>query len=137
MVRRDGPIATSRTYTTVTTGGTFGQSIDPVTSFTSRTFVPGLRNDGSYRSNLGFVNGGTTNETFTVRLLSPAGAQLAQTNLTLAAGAQVQYSVPSLFPGFSGSQFTLQVEGNAGARLFAYGSMVDNISGDPVFFAGH
>ncbi len=27
-------------------------------------------------------------------------------------------------------------EGDGNAQLFAYGSMVDNDSGDPVFFAG-
>jgi len=26
--------------------------------------------------------------------------------------------------------------GDANAKLFAYGSMIDNASGDPVFFAG-
>jgi PKD repeat protein len=131
-----GPVVTSRTYTSVATGGTYGQSIDPVTSFTPRTSVPGLRNDAAYRSNVGFVNGGTGAESFTVRVLSQNGAELGRTTLTLNAGAQVQYPVSALFPGLTANPFTLQIEGDGDARLFAYGSMVDNVSGDPVFFAG-
>jgi len=132
-----GPVVTSRTYTTVTTGGTYGQSIDPIAELARRVFVPGLRNDGSYRSNIGFVNGGNETEVFAVILLSPFGNELARTNVTLAAGQQMQTSVTALFPNASlGAGFTLQAEGDSNARLFAYGSMVDNESGDPVFFAG-
>ncbi|HEX6642637.1 MAG TPA: PKD domain-containing protein, partial [Thermoanaerobaculia bacterium] len=132
-----GPVVTSRTYTTVETGGTFGQSIDPVDAFAAHVFVPGLRNDGSYRSNIGFVNGGSETEFFTVTLLSPSGTELARNGVTLAAGQQMQTSVGALFPNASlPAGFTLQVEGDGNAKLFAYGSMVDNVSGDPVFFAG-
>jgi len=131
-----GPVVTSRTYTSVTTGGTYGQSIDPVASFGSGVFVPGLRNDTSYRSNIGFVNGGTEAEVVNVKLLSAAGIILAQTTLTLAPNAQVQYAATALFPGVNAAGFTLSVEGDANAKVFAYGSMVDNKSGDPVFFAG-
>jgi PKD repeat protein len=132
-----GPVVTSRTYTTAATGGTYGQSIDPVAEFARRVFVPGLRNDGSYRSNIGFVNGGSEPEVFAVTLLSPAGTELARSNVTLAAGQQMQTSVTALFPNASlPAGFTLQAEGDTNAKLFAYGSMVDNASGDPVFFGG-
>lgn len=132
----NGPVVTSRTYTTVTSGGTYGQSIDPVAKFANQMFVPGLRNDGSYRSNVGFVNGGSSSETFTVKLLSQSGTEVGRTTLSLGAGAQSQYAVTALFPNVGASTFTLQVEGDGNASLFTYGSMVDNASGDPVFFAG-
>jgi len=131
-----GPVVTSRTYTTVESGGTYGQSIDPMASLKSTMFVPGLRNDGSFRSNIGFVNGGGETETFAVVVLSPSGTELARNSLTLAPNAMVQHSVSALFPNVNSSSFTLYMEGDANARLFAYGSMVDNASGDPVFFAG-
>ncbi|HEV7238232.1 MAG TPA: PKD domain-containing protein [Thermoanaerobaculia bacterium] len=133
---QNGPVVTSRTYTTAESGGTYGQSIDPMTSLKSSMFVPGLRNDGSFRSNVGFVNGGGESETFAVIVLSPSGTELARNTLTLAANSMVQHSVSSLFPNVNSSSFTLFMEGDANARLFAYGSMVDNASGDPVFFAG-
>jgi PKD repeat protein len=131
-----GPVVTSRTYTSVETGGTYGQSIDPIAAFRATSFVPGLRNDGSFRTNAGFVNGGSTPETFTVIALSSFGTELARTTLTLAPGEQRQQSVSALFPSVNASAFTLSIEGDADAKLFAYGSMVDNASGDPVFFAG-
>lgn len=133
-----GPIVTSRTYTTTEGPGTYGQSIDPVAAFDATSYVPGLRNDDSYRSNVGFVNGGTTSESFFVTLYSAAGDQLAQTVRTLGPGQQSQSSITSLFPNLppSAGSFTLEVRGDGDARLFTYGSMVDNLSGDPVFFAG-
>ena len=131
-----GPVVTSRTYTSVETGGTFGQSIDPIAAFGATSYVPGLRNDASFRSNVGFVNGGWNEETFTVVVLSSFGTELARATITLGAKEQRQYSVSSLFPNVNSSSFTLAVQGSAGAQLFAYGSMVDNASGDPVFFAG-
>ena len=130
-----GPVVTSRTYTSVATGGTYGQSIDPLAQLSNVMFVPGLRNDSGYRTNIGFVNGGSSSETFAVIALSPSGTELARTNVTLGAGAQTQSSVAALLPNVNGS-FTLYVQGDGEAELFAYGSMVDNQSGDPVFFAG-
>jgi hypothetical protein len=51
----------------------------------------------------------------------------------------VQYSLGNLFPGVNVAALgsvTLQAHTDSGPALFAYGSMVDNSSGDPVFFAG-
>lgn len=131
-----GPVVTSRTYTSVETGGTYGQSIDPIAVLGPTSYVPGLRNDASFRSNIGFVNGGPDAETFTVIVLSSAGTELARNTVTLPAREQRQYSVSALFPNVNSSSFTLAIQGDADAQLFAYGSMVDNASGDPVFFAG-
>ncbi|HVE71975.1 MAG TPA: PKD domain-containing protein [Thermoanaerobaculia bacterium] len=131
-----GPVVTSRTYTSVETGGTFGQSIDPIAALAATSFVPGLRNDASFRSNVGFLNGGDDTETFTVVALSPFGTELARDTITLAPKEQRQYSVSSLFANVNSSSFTLAVQGDVDAKLFAYGSMVDNASGDPVFFSG-
>ena len=132
-----GPVVTSRTYTTVESGGTYGQSIDPVSAFGSSMFVPGLRHDDDFRTNIGFVNGGNESEDITVTLLSPFGAELGRKTISLAPKTQAQYGVTALFPNASvGAGFTLQASGDANALVFAYGSMVDNDSGDPVFFAG-
>ncbi|MEO8378943.1 MAG: PKD domain-containing protein [Acidobacteriota bacterium] len=131
-----GPVVTSRTYTTTESGGTFGQSIDPIGGLSSRMFVPGLRNDSGYRSNVGVVNGGEESENVTLMVLSPSGTELARTTVTVAARAQMQYAVSALFPNVHASAFALAVQGDVNAQLFAYGSMVDNASGDPVFFVG-
>jgi PKD repeat protein len=132
------PVVTSRTYTTDERGGTYGQSVDPIEGFSNEMFVPGLRSDVSFRSNVGVLNGGSDAEELTVTLLSPAGFELASTRIVLQPGELMQQGVTSLFPELSAStgSFTLYVRGDANANVFAYGSMIDNASGDPVFFAG-
>ena len=124
------PVVTSRTYTTDGHGGTYGQSIDPIEELHSEVFVPGLRVDGSYRSNIGIFNGGSDAEEVTIALLSPAGYELSSSKVVLQPGELVQQGMPSV------GSFTLSVRGDTGAKIFAYGSMIDNASGDPVFFAG-
>jgi PKD repeat protein len=134
-----GPIVTSRTYITTDNGGTYGQSIDPVTSFSNDSFVPGLRSDLSFRSNVGFVNGGDTQLTVTATLLSDTGAVLGTTQIGLSPRSQVQYGVGALFPAANtprAGTLTLLAHADGPANLFAYGSIVDNASGDPVFFGG-
>ena len=134
-----GPIVTSRTYITADNGGTYGQSIDPVTSFGNDSFVPGLRSDSAFRSNVGFVNGGDTQLTVTATLLSDTGAILGTTQIGLSPRSQVQYAVGALFPAANNPRagtLTLLAHVDGPANLFAYGSIVDNASGDPVFFGG-
>jgi len=134
-----GPIVTSRTYITTDNGGTYGQSIDPVTSFSNDSFVPGLRSDSLFRSNVGFVNGGDTQLTVTATLLSDTGAILGTTQIGLSPRSQVQYGVGALFPAANtprAGTLTLLAHADGPANLFAYGSIVDNASGDPVFFGG-
>ena len=134
----NAPVVTSRTYTTVEGGGTYGQSIDPVAAFSRDAFVPGLRSDFSFRSNVGFVNDSDVTTGVTVSLLASNGQTLATAFVQLAPKSQSQSSVAALFPGVDVSSlgtFTLQAHDDSG-QLFAYGSIVDNASGDPVFFAG-
>jgi PKD repeat protein len=134
-----GPIVTSRTYTTTDGGGTYGQSIDPVTSFANDSYVPGLRSDSSFRSNVGFVNGGDTQLTVTATLLSDSGGILGTTQIGLSPRSQVQYAVGALFPAANtprAGTLTLLAHADGSPNLFAYGSIVDNASGDPVFFGG-
>lgn len=132
-----GPVVSSRTYTSVATGGTFGQAIPPVGSFGRELYVPGLRHGARYRTNAGVVNGGASAADVTFVLYASDGRALGTASLRLDPSAQQQVSLASLFPGvtFDGS-VTLHVRGSEGAQLFAWGSMVDNESGDPVFFAG-
>jgi PKD repeat protein len=134
-----GPVVTSRTYTTSDGGGTFGQSIDPVTSFVNDSYVPGLRSDASFRSNAGFVNGGDLPMTVTATLLSDTGAVIGTTQVGLAPRSQAQYSLGALFPAASAPRagtLTLVAHADGSPTLFAYASIIDNTSGDPVFFGG-
>jgi PKD repeat protein len=133
------PVVTSRTYTTVANGGTFGQSIDPVPQFGWQQYVTGLRSDVDFRTNVGFVNGGDSAITVDAAVLSSSGAQIGSFELTLAGHAQVQYPISAFVQGIDQNSIgacTLQATSTGASTLFAYGSVVDNHTGDPVFFAG-
>jgi len=134
------PIVTSRTYTTSDTGGTYGQAIDPALArqFGVDRYVAGLKSDASFRSNLGFVNRASTAIGVHVTLLSGDGKQVSTAFLEMPGRSQTQMSVASLFP-----QTNVLGLGNFIVRartiapsLFAYGSVIDNSTGDPVFIAG-
>lgn len=132
-----GPVVSSRNYTNAARG-TYGQSIDPVASYGSEVYVAGLRSDTQFRSNLGFLNNGTASVVAEATLLSPTGSPMATAAIGIPAKGLVQVSVANLFPGLNASaigNFTLQVRSGA-PTIFAYGSMIDNATGDPVFFAG-
>lgn len=133
------PVVTSRTYTSTTDGGTYGQSIDAasLSSFGRDAYVTGLRADGSFRSNVGFVNSNDAAIGINVALVAN-GQTVATTFVQLAPKSQQQYSMPALFPNVNASalgSFTIEAH-TATPSLFAYGSIVDNGSGDPVFFGG-
>jgi PKD repeat protein len=132
------PIVTSRTYTTASNGGTYGQSIDPVAAFGSDMYVVGLRSDVSFRSNVGFVNDGSQPISVSLTLIASSGAPIATGFITMPPKSQSQYALSSIFPNLTVANLggvTLQAHSDSGT-LFAYGSMIDNASGDPVFFAG-
>lgn len=134
-----GPAVTSRTYTSTVEGGTFGQSIDALSmsAFRRDVYVTGLRADSSFRSNAGFVNGGDSTIGVNVALVAN-GRQLATAFVQLAPRGQLQYSLAALFPSVNTASigsFTLEAHTDTPA-LLVYGSIVDNASGDPVFFAG-
>ena len=134
-----GPVVSSRTYTTTGNGGTFGQSIDPVTEFGNDAYVPGLRSDFTYRSNVGFVNGGDTTIGVTTQLLGTNGQTLATGFVVLAPRSQSQMTLAQMFPGInvqSLGSVTLKAHADGQPDMFAYGSIIDNTSGDPVFFGG-
>jgi len=135
----NSPVVTSRTYTTAPGGGTFGQSVDPIAGFSRQQYVTGLRSNVDFRTNVGFVNGGADAITIHATVLSSSGAQIGTTELTIPAHAQVQYPLTALVQGyhqFSIGSCTVQAKSLGAATLFVYGSVVDNNTGDPVFFAG-
>jgi PKD repeat protein len=132
------PIITSRTYTTTSAGGTYGQSIDPVVGYRSDVYIPGLRSNDSYRSNVGFFNNSDGATGVAATLVNLNGQTVAQAFVSVPAHAPAQYSLAALFPNVNLAQYpmlTLHAHTDGGAILFAYGSVVDNASGDPVFFA--
>jgi PKD repeat protein len=132
------PVVTSRTYTTAANGGTYGQSVGVANAFGAQQYVTGLRSDVDFRTNAGFVNGGDSAITVRATVLSASGAAIGIADLSVAAHSLVQIPLASLVPGFDPASIgscTLQAV-TSNPTLFVYGSVVDNSTGDPVFFAG-
>ncbi|HVR42662.1 MAG TPA: PKD domain-containing protein [Thermoanaerobaculia bacterium] len=138
-----GPVIASRTYTTRDgQPGTYGQSIDGVAPgrFGIESVVTGLRSDEGYRANLGLVNGGDASMSVILQAIAPDGSVLAEEFASIAPRSQRQLSLSSMFPSLAGAEslgaFTLVVRSLDQPALFAYGSVVDQRSGDPVYIAG-
>ncbi|MGA7616513.1 MAG: proprotein convertase P-domain-containing protein, partial [Thermoanaerobaculia bacterium] len=142
-LRSDRPLlVTSRTYDD-TPEGTLGQSIPPadhadsIASGDGILEIPGLRNTGEYRSNIGFAETSGGPGEITVTVLDSAGIRIWTQRITIAPWSQLQLP---LLGGSSGAMVEgARVEAwvsNGTARVVGYGSVVDNRSGDAIFVPG-
>jgi len=123
-----------------TASGTVGQQVEPVTpdSFFSRGSLLGIRQDSSFRSNIGLFNPYELGTSAVLLLKAEDGRTLGSATLSVPPGRYVQKSLPTLFPGvpfpagevLSISLTTSQVD------VFAFVSVVDNVSQDPTFYPG-
>lgn len=133
-------VATSRTYTTSgdpACPGTFGQFIPAVeaTAAVRRGIVANVQlsataGTGS-RTNAGFANPGSEAIDVTVRLRDGGGASRGVTTVTVPPLALTQIALATSFPEATGDNLFLEVE--ASAPVIAYASVVDNVSGDPIY----
>jgi len=75
----------------------------------------------------------------TTQLLGTNGQVLAQGFVTLSPRSQTQMTLAQMFPAINAQSLgsvTLKAHADGLPNMFAYGSIIDNTSGDPVFFAG-
>jgi hypothetical protein len=132
-------------------------SSDEVGTGLDKVFITGLRNNGpgagTYRGNIGLVNASQfSNTTLVVKLFDGRTGNQLGTSFTQALSplGQVQPSLSQMFPSFTGSTATsayITVEQtlttavnpsdpccgssfNGCPAFFAYGSVLDNVSGD-------
>jgi hypothetical protein len=126
-------MVTSRTYT-LAGDGTYGQFIPG--RLESAAITEGavavllqLRQSNLFRSNFGFVNVGEEELSVRVDFHSDQGTLVANQEHTLPplSWLQVNGAVPE------GANHALVTSATSGARYLAYASVVDNVSGDPVF----
>lgn len=138
----DSVAATSRTYTTSSSGpclGSFGQfipALDPQRA-ELRSVIPGvsisaLPTAGS-RSNFGAVNPGVEPATVSVTLRNGDGSVIGTTTLSIPPLGHVQQALSALFNITSMTSTNAFLEINASIPLLAYVSVVDNASGDSMF----
>jgi hypothetical protein len=129
----DQIIANSRTYTPGG-HGTYGQFVpsafvgEAIGSGDASISVPGLENTPGFRSNIGFAEvSGAAGEVH-VRYFDASGAVVADEVYGIAPFGHVQTRVNP-----TGEALRAEVTVAGAARVLAYGSMVDNTSGDAIF----
>ena len=137
-------IITSRSYNQVGANsscypnGTQGQDYPAVVAGNGlgagqSAYLAGLTENASYRSNIGVVNTGTESAAVLLELFDGAGNVLAGYTVDLAAGEWAQTTQPfkndaseiALDSGYA----TITVQ--AGSGVFAFASVIDNITNDP------
>lgn len=137
-----------RIYTTAGDGATFGQLIPGIPFYLQAglenstnlqsIFITGIRNTAQFRTNIGLVNGSSTNTTvLRVRIFNSANQQIDSVTKTLGKLGHTQFLVPTL-TGFGYviiDQVSVDppVSADNAASFFAYGSMLDNKSNDPTY----
>lgn len=131
-------LVTSRTYNQATLG-TFGQSYPAVTAAEGLTrgqvaFIGQIEKSTAFRSNLGVQNLGTASCEVTVSLHGPNGAALGNPlTTTLPVGKYYQWDDVFAKAGVTDAALAFARVGieTPGGRVWAYGSVVDNITNDP------
>ena len=123
-------VITSRTYTT-SANGTYGQFIPSAESSGTLYYVPQLQTNDAFRTNLGFAETAGGSGTVRVTVLDPSGATIEQHDIAVVPFEQLQTGITAR--GASAARIEV-VTGSA--RIVAYGSVVDNVSGDPIFIPG-
>ena len=152
MVGGDGPFAvTSRTYNQAP-NGTYGQTVPPARDFLENAtgtvdnasafaYIPGLKVNSSYRTNLGFVAATTNNTngmTLKVTLRNQSGAAIATTNFFVGGGSfqHMQFSTQNISDqSFDIGSADFQIVSGSGS-VVPYASVIDNATGDAVFIEG-
>ena len=136
---------TSRTYNQAAKGS-FGQYYPAVAAgsgygFGATVYIPQLKRNASFRSNVGALNVGDETASVEVRIFNSLGQQV---------GATVQRDIPAgrywqwddvLGPRFANtgeenSAYAVVKVLTAGGRVWSYGSVVDNSTGDPTTVPG-
>lgn len=129
---------TSRTYNQAASG-TYGQyypSVRPLQGLTSGQagVIPQLKKTAAFRTNVGVMNLGTADVTVAIKLWSATGSQAGTTKTqSVAPGRYWQQDdvFTSLGAGSRDIAYaTIEVQ-TPGGRVWAYGSVVDNSTGDP------
>jgi hypothetical protein len=128
----DQVIATSRTYTP-SAAGTYGQfvpSAEPTEAIASADSIsiPGLENTADFRSNIGFAEVAGVSGEAHVRYYDATGAAVLDEVYGMAPYGHAQTRVNA-----TGEALRAEVTVVGDARVLAYGSVVDNHSGDAVF----
>jgi serine protease AprX len=137
VVESTAPVeALSRTYSQITSGTTVetfggayvGLEASQALGVSGTGFFAALRSDGSFRTNLEFVNTSATPTNLTVSFFTNAGAPITSTTVNVPADRWVQLVTP--LPTGQVGFATVQVL-SSGAQVLGWASVIDGASTDP------
>ncbi len=127
-------VATSRTFTS-SSNGTYGQFIPlgvPSSAGTNGELLH-IERSPAFRTNLGAINSGESDDVVRFTLFDAGGASVASTDRILAPMRAVQISLEALTSApIVNGRVEVQVVGGSGA-VVAWASVIDNTTGDPIF----
>jgi subtilisin-like proprotein convertase family protein len=129
-----GLVATSRTATS-SPGGTYGQFVplSAVEPFGAPRELLHIERSSAFRTNLGVLNTGGPNEVIRFTLYDAAGHYIGSTDRTVADLGVIQFSLEAITttPIVDGR---VEVEVIVGTgNVLAWASVIDNVTGDPIF----
>lgn len=137
---------TARTYSRLVEGSTvrtYGQSYDGMEVGRALTaggvgYLPGLRSDGQFRTNVELVNVGETAATVEVRFFNNGGVALGQP-LSLTVQPKRRAAATRALPSGHAAAFAEVRITSQNGRVIGFASVVDGNSGDPttVAMGGH
>lgn len=136
----------TRTYNVDPSGKTFGQFIPAVDLSDSTSsviegsadpvkyYLPGLRQNSRYRTNLGFINPNSTQTLANVVAYDDLRIPLHQFTVDMAPFQLVPINgLQNVIPNLPDRPITLEITVAAGKWLVAYASFIDGISNDPAY----
>jgi CubicO group peptidase (beta-lactamase class C family) len=136
-IHSDGPLlASSRTFN-AGTNGTFGLFLDGISAqgaadIGDTVWLPQLRQNPSFRTNIGFFNGGDTEARLRISLYDASGSEIISRWRTLEPGTWMQLQEP--FARLAGrsdiGSGSARVEVTTGQDVIAYASVIDNATND-------
>jgi subtilisin-like proprotein convertase family protein len=142
---RGGTVLSTRTWTQASsegTDGSYGVAIPPfaagsgVAAGEGMLDVAHLEQSPAFRTNVGIAETGGTATLARLIVYDSAGRELARQLIPVGANAVLQVALGSLLGADQyGARATVENVGGGG-RLFAYASVVDNVTGDPIYIAG-
>jgi hypothetical protein len=128
---------TARTYTA--SGGTYGQTENGqklTNGGQEIAFITGVKNGGGFRSNVGIVNISYFSANFKVYVYSSEGLLMGQETVVVDKWSHTQLSIHSIADRFDHGYLKIwcQAQASQDIKWVAYASVVDNSSGDAVFY---
>lgn len=138
-----------RVYTSSATGGSFGQSVQPVRDFLDNTigdtnnamavsYLPGLISNAAFRTNLGMVAGSAgSGMTVEITLKGADGSTLGTRSFVIPPGSfrHLQFNANTIRSTFELAGAEYRITAGDGA-VTPYATVIDSVTGDSVFVTG-